>query len=109
SIGTSQEMSLVHRALDELKKKGFAKGAILHSDQGFQFTNPAYIMCLKRMDITQSMSRRGNCWDNACIENFIGNMKSEIYNISLTETVIEVIESVESFITIITTNVYKQN
>lgn len=99
SIGTSQEMSLVHRTLDELTKKGFAKGAILHSDQGFQFTNPAYIMRLKRMGITQSMSRRGNCWDNACIENFFGHMKCEMYNFSQPETIIEVIESVESFIT----------
>src|SRR5699024_6724380 len=99
SIGTSQEMRLVHRALDELTTKGVAKGAILNSDQGFQFTNTAYIRRLKRMGITQSMSRRGNCWDNACIENFFGHMKCEMYNFSQPETVIEVIESVESFIT----------
>lgn len=98
SIGTSQEMSLVHRALDELKKKGFAKGAILHSDQGFQFTNPAYIMRLKRMGITQSMSRRGNCWDNACIENFFGHLKCEMYNFSQPKTVIEVHEAVDWYI-----------
>lgn len=98
SIGTSQEMGLVHRALDELKKKGFAKGAILHSDQGFQFTNPAYIMRLKRMGITQSMSRRGNCWDNACIENFFGHMKSEMYQFRQPTTVTEVFEAVEFFI-----------
>lgn len=51
SIGTSQEIALVHRALNELQKKGFAKGAILHSDQGFQFTNPAYMKRLKDMGI----------------------------------------------------------
>lgn len=98
STGTSQETALVHRALDQLKKKGFAKGAILHSDQGFQFTNPSYIMRLKGMGITQSMSRRGNCWDNACIENFFGHLKCEMYNFTEPETVIEVQEAVASYI-----------
>lgn len=89
---------MVNRALDELKKKGFAKEAILHSDQGFQFTNPAHIMRLKRMGITQSISRRGNCWDNACIENFFGHMKCEMYHFTQPTTVIEVYGAVESYI-----------
>jgi len=98
SVGTSQELKLVYRAIEKLKKKGFAKGAILHSDQGFQFTNPRYIMRLKRMGITQSMSRRGNCWDNACIENFFGHMKSEMYHFHQPEIVTEVHEAIESYI-----------
>ena len=97
SIGTSQEIALVHRALNELQKKGFAKGAILHSDQGFQFTNPAYMKRLKDMGITQSMSRRGNCWDNACIENFFGHLKSEMYHFTNPKTVIEVHNAVDTY------------
>ncbi|MBS4171888.1 IS3 family transposase [Bacillus sp. FJAT-49736] len=104
SVGTSQEMKLVYRALDTLKKKGFVKGALLHSDQGVQFTNRGYIKRLKDMGITQSMSRRGNCWDNACIENFFGHMKCEMNHFSQPETVLEVYEAVESFI-----NYYNNN
>lgn len=98
SQGTSQDMKLVYRALDGLKKKGFVKGAILHSDQGFQFTNPGYIKRLKDMGITQSMSRRGNCWDNACIENFFGHMKTEMYCFSEPKTIPEVHEIVDNYI-----------
>lgn len=98
SQSTSQDMKLVYQALDELKKRGFGNGAILHSDQGIQFTNPGYIMRLKKMGITQSMSRRGNCWDNACIENFFGHMKSEMYCFTQPETILEVQEAVESYI-----------
>lgn len=98
SIGSSQELKLVHKALDELKKKRYMKGAILHSDQGFQFTHPSYIRRLKDMGLTQSMSRRGNCWDNACIENFFGHLKSEMYHFTQPETAIEVQEAVDSYI-----------
>ena len=98
STGTSQDLELVYRALFELKKRGFAKSAILHSDQGIQFTNPSYMKRLKDMGITQSMSRRGNCWDNACIENFFGHMKSEMPHFHEPETVLEVQEAVDHFI-----------
>jgi putative transposase len=98
SMGTSQDIGLVFRALDELKKRGFANGAILHSDQGSQFTNQRYIERVKGMGITQSMSRRGNCWDNACIENFFGHLKSEMYHFTNPKTVHEVQEAVHDFI-----------
>lgn len=50
---------------------------ILHSDQGHQYTSIAYTMLLKNSGIIKSMSRRGNCLDNACIESFFGHLKSE--------------------------------
>ena len=78
SIGQNQTMTLIYEALEQLKEKGFVKGAILHSDQGVQFTNPSYRNRLKQMHLTQSMSRRGNCWDNACIESFFGKLKTEM-------------------------------
>ncbi|TCP16201.1 transposase InsO family protein [Scopulibacillus darangshiensis] len=98
SLGTSQGMGLVYRALGELKKCGFAKGAILHSDQGFQFTNPRYKKRLIDMGLTQSMSRRGNCWDNACIENFFGHLKCEMPHFDQPKTVHDIQNAVESFI-----------
>ena len=50
---------------------------ILHSDQGFQYTNIAYIRYLDEHGITVSHSRKANCYDNACCENFFGHLKSE--------------------------------
>ena len=54
------------------------KNVLVHSDQGFQYTNLEYHEKLKRLGITQSMSRRGNSVDNAPIESFFGHMKDEI-------------------------------
>ena len=54
------------------------KDALLHSDQGFQYTNLEYHEKLKGLGIIQSMSRRGNSVDNAPIESFFGHMKDEI-------------------------------
>ena len=51
---------------------------ILHSDQGWQYQHKQYQMLLKDHGIKQSMSRKGNCLDNAVIENFFGLVKSEL-------------------------------
>ena len=50
---------------------------VIHSDQGFQYTNIAYIRYLDEHGITVSHSRKANCYDNACCENFFGHLKSE--------------------------------
>ena len=52
----------------------------LHSDQGFQYTSHAYFNLSKEYGITPSMSRRGNCLDNAMAENFFSILKSECIN-----------------------------
>ncbi len=52
---------------------------LLHSDQGCHYTSIAYQQLLKQLEITQSMSRRGNCWDNAPQESFFGHMKDELH------------------------------
>ena len=51
---------------------------LIHSDQGVHYTSYSYIDLLKKADIRRSMSRRGNCWDNAPQESFFGHMKDEI-------------------------------
>ena len=51
---------------------------ILHSDQGWHYQMKKYQSTLKQHGITQSMSRKGNCLDNAVIENFFGLLKSEL-------------------------------
>ena len=49
----------------------------LHSDQGFQYTSQAYFNLTKSYDITPSMSRRANPYDNAMVENFFSILKTE--------------------------------
>ena len=53
-------------------------GLILHSDQGWQYQHKQYQRMLRRKGIRQSMSRKGNCLDNAVMENFFGLLKSEL-------------------------------
>ena len=68
----------------DMLKKALAKlppGArpILHSDQGWQYQMKQYQVLLSKRNIKQSMSRKGNCLDNAVIENFFGTLKSELF------------------------------
>jgi transposase InsO family protein len=64
---------------------------IVHSDQGCHYTSIAFIEKLKEADFVQSMSRKGNCWDNAPQESFYGHMKDEINDaVSRCETFEEV-------------------
>lgn len=51
---------------------------LIHSDQGFHYTSYRFIQIVKDNDLRQSMSRRGNCWDNAPQESFFGHMKDEL-------------------------------
>jgi putative transposase len=60
------------------QKEKVTEGLILHSDQGTQYTSQAYLDVLtNEYNITPSMSRPGNCWDNAPMENFFGHLKEE--------------------------------
>ena len=53
-------------------------GLIHHSDRGSQYAAGAYREVLRAATITQSMSRKGNCWDNAPMESFFGTLKTEL-------------------------------
>ncbi|ARF12701.1 transposase [Sporosarcina ureae] len=60
-----------------LAARNYPKGVIVHSDQGSVYTSYAYQAYIKDSDLISSMSRRGNCWDNAVIESFHSSLKSE--------------------------------
>ena len=68
-------MPLVLKTLEKLKPY---QDAMIHSDQGFHYTNPEYIQKVKTLEMIQSMSRKGNCIDNAPVESFFGHMKDDI-------------------------------
>ena len=60
---------------------------ILHSDQGWQYQHKQYQRMLKAKGIRQSMSRKGNCLDNAVMENFFGLLKSELLYLQTFESI----------------------
>ena len=68
-------MSMLNQMYERIE---LPKGAVLHSDQGWHYQHAAYQNSLKKHNIIQSMSRKGNCLDNAMMENFFGLMKSEL-------------------------------
>jgi len=87
-MGTEQSIHLVLRTIMDAKEKEKVTGELqLHSDQGFQYTSQRYFNLTKEYDITPSMSRRGNCYDNAPAENFFGILKSECIHRSKPKTI----------------------
>jgi transposase InsO family protein len=84
-------------------KKAFKKipnniNLMLHSDQGWQYQMKQYQYLLKEKGIIQSMSRKGNCLDNAIIENFFGTLKSELFYIQKFASVEELKHEIKQYI-----------
>lgn len=71
-----QTMNMLDRAFKKIPDNS---GAILHSDQGWQYQMKQYQQRLKEKGIIQSMSRKGNCFDNAIMGNFFGILKNEMF------------------------------
>lgn len=81
SVSSNINLDLACDGMDRLfagLTEDIRTGLIVHSDQGSHYTSPVYRNKLKHYGITQSMSRKGNCLDNAPIESFFGHMKDEI-------------------------------
>jgi len=76
-------MGLVMKTIEKMKNNkdlplsSFAN-IMIHSDQGFHYTNPEYIKAIKNLRMAQSMSRKGNCIDNAPMESFFGHLKDDV-------------------------------
>lgn len=93
----------VFAQITDMLKKGLKKiknteNIILHSDQGWQYQMKAYQMLLKEKGIVQSMSRKGNCLDNAVIENFFGTLKSEMFYTRKFKTTNELKKEIKEYI-----------
>jgi transposase InsO family protein len=84
-------------------KKAFTKipnntNLILHSDQGWQYQMSRYQQLLKEKGILQSMSRKGNCLDNAIIENFFGILKSELFYLKKYKSIDQLKKEINEYI-----------
>lgn len=80
-VGPTMEESLVLSALAQaIEQRRPPPGLIHHSDRGTQYAGHAHRGLLAEHGMVCSMSRRGNCWDNACVESFFSTLKRELPN-----------------------------
>ena len=78
ALSLSPDSQLTSKALQHAyESRGQPKGVMFHSDQGMHYTSRKFRQTLWRCQIKQSMSRRGNCWDNAPMERFFRSLKAE--------------------------------
>ncbi|WP_095742943.1 IS3 family transposase [Sediminibacillus massiliensis] len=98
TIGSRPTYSLVSEMLEKSFERLKDRDELLiHSDQGWHYQMKQYRDALKERGITQSMSRKGNCYDNAVIENFFGIMKSEFLYLNEFESIEQFKKELEEY------------
>jgi transposase InsO family protein len=86
TLDTSLPEAALERALTARHRKADLRGLLHHSDRGCQYTSAAFRKHLRLRGITQSMSRKGNCYDNAAMESFWATLKAECFASSIPAT-----------------------
>lgn len=102
SLNTRMTKQLVISAMDNgIKRHSPEPGLIFHSDRGSQYASYDYQELLRTNQVAQSMSRKGNCYDNACGESFFASFKKDIVLgrkfKTIEEAKLEIIDYIESF------------
>ena len=101
-LSSNMQIEFVLETVDKLVEQygcTLDNETIVHSDQGCHYTSYAFIQKLKDKGFVQSMSRKGNCWDNAPQESFFGHMKDEIKaEIKSCDNITEVTELIDDWI-----------
>jgi len=99
TIGSRPTYSLVSEMLEKaLERLPEEHQLLIHSDQGWHYQMKQYRQTLKEKGIVQSMSRKGNCYDNSVMENFFGIMKSEFLYLKKFENVEHFKKELEKYI-----------
>lgn len=81
SVSTSPSTALTSQSLrNAIEQQSPGQGLLVHTDQGFQYQHSSWRDLIKSIGGVQSMSRKGNCYDNAVMENFFGHLKTEMYH-----------------------------
>jgi transposase InsO family protein len=100
-VGDSLETSLVTEALQLARqRRGLTPGLLHHSDRGVQYASSAHRGLLATYQITASMSRKGNCYDNAMAESFLATLKTEAFTVvspTKMETKRQLFDYIEAF------------
>ena len=98
-VSKNIDLSIAKRTIEELMTNQYFKphkDAFIHSDQGVHYTSPIFQRMVKKYELGQSMSRRGNCWDNAPMESFFGHFKDEC-NYKACQTFEELIAEINDY------------
>ncbi len=99
SLSERPVMEMVNSMLrDAFSKLSPEDTPLLHSDQGWQYRIAGYQAKLNAQGVTQSMSRKGNCLDNAVMENFFGTLKSECFYLNQFSSLAELRKAIEDYI-----------
>lgn len=99
TISDHPDLRMVMSMLDKALEQGLAYNKlILHSDQGWHYQHYNYQRKLQEHDIIQSMSRKGNCLDNAMMENFFGLMKNELLYVNDFDSIDDFIAQLNEYI-----------
>lgn len=100
AVGLSPNMDLIRRMLARATHKIAPDNSlIMHSDQGWHYQHSLYKQTLEQFGIAQSMSRKGNCLDNACAEGFFSQLKSELLGQKRYQNPEELIADIDAYIT----------
>lgn len=97
-LSTSPSTALTTQSLQtafETQRPG--TGLLVHTDQGFQYQHSTWRTIIDNHEGRQSMSRKGNCYDNAVMENFFGHLKAEMYHGEYFASVDDFIECIDSY------------
>ena len=98
-VSSNNSIQLVTNTLKQAtQKEHITQELILHSDQGTQYSSSLYFDLTHKFHITPSMSRRGNCWDNAPMENFFSHLKEEYLRHVKNPTLDQVRQLVDEYI-----------
>ncbi|WP_370460319.1 IS3 family transposase [Cytobacillus firmus] len=97
-LSKRNDLELVLNTVEKWTKKKDVAEAVLHSDQGFQYTSKLYSSRLEDYGIKGSHSRKGNCLDNACVESFFSHLKTEKLYINKCNSGEELEQALEDYI-----------
>jgi transposase InsO family protein len=97
-LSRRNDIKLVLDTIDQWTRKRDVSEAVLHSDQGFQYTSQSYNTRLEAFSVKGSHSRKATCLDNACIESFFSHLKTEKLYLNQCKSESEIHQAVEEYI-----------
>lgn len=97
--GTSPTLELTHGSLRDALHTALGAAPLVHSDQGIHYQHRSWRSLLAAAGASQSMSRKGNCHDNAIIENFFGHLKAEMFHPTRFDSITTLDTAIHDYIT----------